>query len=191
MLLQQTRVAQARPYFERFVARFPTVRSLAEARESEVLKAWEGAGYYARARNLGKAAREVVNRHGGALPWTVHELQGLPGVGPYIARAVASLAFGVPVVAMEANGRRVVARWWAETANVRQPSVARALERHLTDLLPPDSPGEFNEALMELGETVCLPISPRCGRCPVSRTCRAYATLDDPGSIPARPPRRS
>ncbi|MGD0718421.1 MAG: A/G-specific adenine glycosylase [Thermoplasmata archaeon] len=190
VLLQQTRVEQAGPYFERFVARFPNVRSLAKAPEPDILKVWEGAGYYARARSLGKAAREVVRDHAGAMPRTVLELQMLPGVGPYIARAVASIAFNVPVVAMEANGRRVAARWWAETGNVRQSLVARALERRLTGLLPSDSPGEFNEAVMELGETVCLPISPRCGRCPVAHTCRAYATLHDPGSIPARPAHR-
>ncbi|MFZ0699963.1 MAG: A/G-specific adenine glycosylase [Thermoplasmata archaeon] len=190
VLLQQTRVDQAVPYFERFVARFPTVRSLARARESQILKAWEGAGYYARARNLGKAARQLARRPHGTLPRTVPELEELPGVGPYIARAVASLAFGAPVLALEANGRRVGARWWAEMGDVRTPAIARVLDRHLTELLPRDSPGEFNEALMELGETVCLPTSPRCNRCPVSATCRAYATLDVPGSIPLRSPRR-
>jgi len=190
VLLQQTRVDQAVPYFERFVARFPTVRSLARAREAQILKVWEGAGYYARARNLGAAARDLVRRHHGRLPRTVPELEELPGVGPYIARAVASLAFGAPTIALEANGRRVAARWWVERGDVRTTAVARVLEHRLTELLPEDSPGEFNEALMELGETVCLPISPQCERCPVSMTCRAYAMLEAPGSIPVRSPRR-
>ncbi len=190
VLLQQTRVDQAVPYFERFVARFPTVRSLARAHEAQILKVWEGAGYYARARNLGAAARDVVRRHRGRLPRTVSELEELPGVGPYIARAVASLAFGAPTVALEANGKRVAARWWMERGDVRTSAVARVLERRLTDLLPEDAPGEFNEALMELGETICLPVSPQCRRCPVSMTCRAYATLEAPGVIPVRFSRR-
>lgn len=190
VLLQQTRVDQAVPYFERFVARFPTVRSLARATEVQILKVWEGAGYYARARNLGRSAREVVHRHRGALPRTVAELEELPGIGPYIARAVASLAFDVPVLAMETNGRRVAARWWAEGRDVRVPAIAHTLEEHLLELLRRGPPGEFNEALMELGETICLPAAPRCDRCPVSRTCQAYATLDSPGSIPTLPPRR-
>lgn len=191
VLLQQTRVEQAIPYFERFVARFPDVRSLARAPEPAILKVWQGAGYYARARNLGAAARQIVRDHAGRLPPTVPELETLPGIGPYIARAVGSLAFGIPVVAMEANGRRVAARWWAETRNVRRPDVARELQRRLTALLPAEFPGEFNEALMELGETVCRPVSPLCERCPVSDTCLAYATREYPGTIPVRPPART
>ncbi len=189
--LQQTRVAQAGPYYERFLRRFPTVRSLARAPLGAVLKVWQGAGYYSRARNLHAAAKEIVIRRGGTFPRTVDELETLPGVGPYIARAIAAIAFQVPVVALEANGRRVAARWWAEPGDVRSPVVARRLARNLEEVLPRRRPGDFNEALMELGETVCLPVRPDCPRCPVREQCRAYATLDDPGSLPRRSPRRS
>lgn len=189
VLLQQTRVAQAAPYFERFVATFPTVRALAKARLDRVLKAWEGAGYYARARHLHAAARAVVASHDGVLPDTVEALEALPGVGPYIARAVASLAFGRPVVAIEANGLRVAARWTREEGNVAAAAVRIRLARRLEAVLPEGAAGEFNEAVMELGETVCRPIAPRCGQCPVAFACRAHRELPDPGRLPIRPAR--
>ncbi len=191
-LLQQTRVAQAAPYFERFVARFPSVRTLARAREGEVLKSWEGAGYYARARRLRHAARIVVGEHGGRLPRTVEALEQLPGVGPYTARAIASLAFDRPVVALEANGLRVAARWVREQRPLASAGVRPRLERVLASVLPSGRPGSFNEAVMELGETVCRPRAPRCPVCPVAFACRARRELADPGSIPrsaTRPPR--
>ncbi len=183
-LLQQTRVAQALPYFERFVRRFPTVRALACATEAEVLKAWEGAGYYARARHLHAAARRLSARSDGELPRRVDELESLPGVGPYIARAIASCAFGVPVVALEANGLRVAARLTREEGDLRRGEVRRRLERRLAADLPPESPGPFNEALMELGETICRPRTTDCGRCPLADGCRAHRELDDPAAIP-------
>ncbi len=186
VLLQQTRVEQAAPYFERFVRRFPSVRALARASEAQVLKVWEGAGYYARARHLRSAARRVAARPGGALPRSIEELEALPGVGPYIARAIASLAFGAPVVALEANGLRVAARWSLERGDVRRSAVRRRLERRLLAELPSRSPGTFNEALMELGETICRPVAPACGRCPVAGRCRAYRELDDPATLPRR-----
>ncbi len=191
VLLQQTRVAQAVPYFERFVARFPTVHALARAPERTVLKLWQGAGYYARARHLHAAARRLVHGSGGHLPRTVPELERLPGVGPYIARAVAALAFNAPVVPMEANGLRVAARWFREERDPRRPAVAADLARRLGALAPKEA-GAFAEALMELGETTCLPREPRCGSCPVARDCRAYRELASPGALPRRsrrPPR--
>ncbi len=194
VMLQQTRVAQAAPYYERFLARFPTVRSLARAPLPSVLKAWQGAGYYARARNLHAAARQIVTERRGIFPQTVDELETLPGVGPYIARAIAAIAFDLPVVALEANGRRVAARWWAERGDVRSTAMTKRLVRNLEGVLPSRHPGRFTEALMELGETVCLPSRPDCPRCPVREHCRAYSTLDDPGSLPRRhrrPPRPS
>ena len=190
VLLQQTRVAQARPYFERFVRRFPDVHALAAADVEEVLKLWEGAGYYARARNLHAAARVVVETYGGQFPDSPVELRRLPGVGPYIADAVASLAFGHPVLALEANGLRVGARWMAETRDLRRPDVRRRIGRSLTALLPTRQSGRFNEALMELGETVCLPRAPQCHACPTAAYCRAARELADPSSIPARRRRR-
>jgi len=191
VMLQQTRVAQAVPYYERFLRRFPSARSLARADLSSVLKAWEGAGYYARARHLHEAARVLVATRDGALPQTVAELEALPGIGAYIARAVGSLAFDLPVVALEANGVRVAARWTRETGDVRDALVRARLEQTLATVLPADRPGAFNEAVMELGETICTPIAPRCGSCPVAYACRAHRELDDPGSVPRRGPRRS
>lgn len=191
VLLQQTRVEQARPYFERFVRRFPTVGALAVGTPDEVLKAWEGAGYYARARNLRAAAKIIVERHGGKLPSEPSELLELPGVGPYIAAAIGAIAFGQPVLALEANGLRVGARWTAESGPVRSTDARRRIEAALRHELPADRPGAFNEAIMELGETICLPRHPGCGRCPVSEYCRAFRELDDPGTIPAPAPKRT
>jgi A/G-specific adenine glycosylase len=186
VLLQQTRNDQARPYFERIVRRFPTVAALAGATEAEVLKLWEGAGYYARARHLHRTAQIVVRAHAGRFPREPDALRRLPGVGPYIANAVASLAFGAPVLALDANGLRVGARWLAETRDLGRAPVRAGVEAYLRSILPPGSAGEFNEALMELGETVCLPRSPRCPDCPVARQCRARQELPDPSRIPAR-----
>jgi A/G-specific adenine glycosylase len=186
VLLQQTRVEQAAPYFERFVQRFPTVRALASAPVGDVLKLWQGAGYYARARHLHHAARELVSRHEGKLPHSVPELEELPGVGPYVARAIASLAFDAPVVALEANGLRVAARWTLDEGDVRTTVVRARLERVLVATMPAHRSAEFNEAVMELGETVCRPVSPRCEQCPLRGSCRAYRELDDPGSLPRR-----
>jgi A/G-specific adenine glycosylase len=166
--------------------------ALAGATESDVLKEWEGAGYYARARHLHAAAREVVAHRSGQLPRTSRELAELPGFGPYISAAVASLAFGEPVVALEANGIRVASRWTLEEGDVRRPPVRARLRSALERELPTDRAGPFNEALMELGETICLPRRPLCSDCPVAADCRARQELPDPGSLPAprRPPTR-
>jgi len=184
VILQQTRVEPAIPYYERFVREFPTVRALAAAPLDRVLKVWEGAGYYARARHLHVAARVLVRDRSGRLPATVDELEELPGIGPYIARAVASLAFDVPTVALEANGLRVGARWILEEGDIRAGATRRRIETALTAAMAGRSPGAFNEAIMELGETVCRPIAPRCERCPVAFACGAYRELEDPGTIP-------
>ena len=184
VLLQQTRVAQAAPYFERFITAFPSVAALAHASEQEVLKQWEGAGYYARARNLRLAARRVMLRRNGELPRRLTDLRRLPGVGPYIAAAIASLAFGEHVPALEVNGLRVVVRWTLESGDPKSSAVRQRLAKWVSTRLPRDRPGAFNEALMELGETTCLPRAPRCGECPVATWCRARQELPDPGSLP-------
>jgi len=189
VLLQQTRVAQAVPYYRRFLDRFPTVEALAAADLDAVLKAWEGAGYYARARHLHAAARAIVADRGGRLPRTRDAWRTLPGVGDYIAAAVASLAYGEPVLALEANGLRVGARLAAETAPIDRARTRRRLGEALEARMPADAAGAFNEALMELGETICLPRKPRCGECPLPPFCRARATLADPGALPTRSPR--
>jgi A/G-specific adenine glycosylase len=191
VLLQQTRVAQAVPYFERFVAAFPDVAALAAAPLEDVLKVWEGAGYYGRAHRLHAAAREVVARHHGRVPSDLASLERLPGVGPYIARAVASLAFGARVVALEANGVRVTARWVREERDPRRAAVRASLESALERVLPAGKAGLFNEAVMELGEEVCRPTAPDCAACPVARFCRAYRETTDPGRLPVRPGRRT
>ncbi len=183
VLLQQTRVAQAVPYFERFVARFPTVKSLARARPQEVLKFWQGAGYYARARRLHEAARVLVRGHGGQFPRTVEELERLPGVGPYTARAIAAFAFGSHDVPVDANALRVAARWTREERPIGDRSVRAALTHFLEEAAPPQA-AEFAEGLMELGETICRPRRPLCERCPVAGRCRAKRELADPGSLP-------
>jgi A/G-specific adenine glycosylase len=188
VLLQQTRIEQALPYYERFLKAFPTVERLAAAPRERVMKLWEGAGYYARARHLHEAAREIVRTHGGRLPSMVEELERLPGFGPYTARSVAALAFGVPTVALDANGLRVLSRvFLLDLPPARRR--ARAAEVALL-ALGERPPREFTEALMELGQRHCVARAPRCPGCPVRALCRARAELPDPGSFPL-PTRRS
>ena len=175
VMLQQTRVETATPYFERFVAAFPTVQALAEAPQDRVLKLWEGLGYYSRARNLHRAARAVVAEHGGAVPDTEAAFRALPGVGPYTAAAVLSLAFGRPLAALDGNVIRVLARVFAVDADAGAGRTRRALQALADRLLDPDRPGRFNEAVMELGATVCTPRAPACPRCPLNAVCAAFA----------------
>ena len=186
VLLQQTRVRQVVPYFERLIARYPTVRHLARAKPAQLLKLWQGAGYYGRAVRLHEAAQEVMNRHGGKIPRTVGELEMLPGVGPYTARAIASIAYGVPVVPADANVLRVAARWTREERDLDIRSVRSSLVSYLERALPREDAGGFAEALMELGETICLPRSPRCEECPAAFGCRAARELEAPGTLPRR-----
>lgn len=173
-ILQQTTVAAGVPRWESFLRRFPTVRSLARAGEREVLAAWSGLGYYARARNLHRAAR-LVAAAGGTVPRTVEGLRALPGVGPYTAAAVASIAFGVPVPAVDGNVTRVLSRLLAIGGDVRAGTGRAAVEGAADAFLDPAAPGAHNQALMELGALVCLPRKPRCGACPLARACRARA----------------
>jgi A/G-specific adenine glycosylase len=189
VMLQQTRVETVVPYYERFLARFPTVEALADAPLEKVLKVWEGLGYYARARNLHAAARQVVIAHQGRLPDTFEGLRALPGVGRYIGGAVASIAFGRDVAAVDGNVRRVLCRVFGIREDVTRSAAQRKLETLATDLLPPGRAGAFNEALMELGATVCTPRAPRCDRCPLRDLCWAYAG-GDPEALPVRRPRR-
>jgi A/G-specific adenine glycosylase len=186
VLLQQTRVRQAAPYFERFVRRFPDVGALARARPDRVMKSWQGAGYYARARRLHDAARAIVAHHHGVLPSSPAALERLPGIGRYTARAIGAIVFGAPVVPVDANALRVAARWFREDGDVRLAAVRAALEGRLEAAVPPGRSAEFAEGLMELGETVCLPRTPRCGVCPAAFGCRASLELADPASIPRR-----
>jgi A/G-specific adenine glycosylase len=173
VMLQQTRVATVIPYFHRFKRRFPTVTSLARARESDVLKAWEGLGYYSRARNLLRTARIVVAEHGGRLPPDLAALRGLPGIGDYSAAAIASIAFGIPAPAVDGNVARVLARLWAVAGDVRAPRARRALADRLRPAIPASAAGDFTQALMELGSMVCRPRDPLCSACPLAPGCLA------------------
>jgi A/G-specific adenine glycosylase len=168
VMLQQTRVETVLGYYEAWIERFPTVRALAEASEAEVLKAWEGLGYYRRARYLHRAAMMVCERFQGELPSSAEQLREIPGVGEYTVGAVGSIAFGLQVPAVDGNVRRVLARWF----DVAEPSAAW-LREVATELVDPDRPGDWNQALMDLGATVCTPRAPRCEVCPVSWVCAA------------------
>ena len=178
-LLQRTRIASGTPYYERFLERFPTVRNLAAAPLDDVLAIWEGLGFYGRARNLHAAAQSVVQRHGGEIPRSHAELSSLPGIGPYTAGAVASIAFGIPVPAVDGNVTRVIARLFRIRENVKAGTVRRRIAEIAARLVSPERPGAFNQALMELGATVCTPIAPACVRCPVERFCLARAAGEE------------
>ena len=172
IMLQQTQAETVKGYYARFLDRFPDVQALASADEQEVLKLWEGLGYYSRARNLHAAARTVALELGGVFPGTAHGLRRLPGIGPYAANAIASIAYGEPVPALDGNQARVLSRVLAWEAVLKTPFdlLAPALER-----ISQQRPGDYNQALMDLGATVCTPKAPRCGDCPVSGHCRAFA----------------
>jgi A/G-specific adenine glycosylase len=188
VMLQQTRVATATPYYHAFLERFPTLPALARARAADVLAAWSGLGYYRRARSLHEAAREVVREHGGLVPDEPAVFARLPGVGRYTAGAVLSIAYGRPLPALDGNAARVISRLEALPASVRDPAGARRLWERAAALVPPARPGDWNQALMELGAAVCTPRAPRCGGCPVRRHCRALALgrVDRLPPVPAR-----
>ncbi len=187
VMLQQTTVAAVRPRWESFLRRFPDLAALARAPEQRVLAEWSGLGYYARARNLHRAAREIVRR--GGFPRTLEELRRLPGVGPYTASAIASIAFGIPAAVVDGNVARVLCRVFALRVEPRRPAAERRLQGLADGLIPPERPGAFNQALMELGATVCLPRTPRCPACPLRRSCAARK-LGTPEAFPARSRRK-
>lgn len=187
VMLQQTRIAAVMPYYQRFLARFPTMQRLARAPEAEVLKLWSGLGYYSRARNLRRAAKVIVMQHDGKFPRELNAALELPGIGAYTAAAVLSIAYDVPLAVLDGNVARVLARIKAIRGDLRAPKNWRDLTAAAQTLLASRAPGDWNQSLMELGEVVCTPQSPRCPECPVARHCRAYAQgLTD--EIPA--PRR-
>ena len=173
IMLQQTRVETVIPYFERWMRSFPTVQVLASASEQEVLNAWEGLGYYSRARNLHKAARIVASDLGGNLPRTVDRLLKLPGIGRYTAGAIASIAFGEDEPALDGNLERVYARLFDVEGPVDSPTGEKPLWEIARRNLPKGRAGDYNQALMDLGATICIPTTPRCLQCPVKDLCKA------------------
>lgn len=175
IMLQQTRVDVVQPYYRRWLQAFPTIESLARARSDRVLKMWEGLGYYARARNLHRAARTA----GPAVPTGFVELQKLPGIGRYTAAAIASIAFGERVPVVDGNVARVLARVFCIRDNVKLPRTLDQLFELAQTLMPDSNPGDFNQAMMELGALVCTPVNPRCGQCPLRRVCRGCCRVDE------------
>lgn len=175
IMLQQTRVETVIPYFERWMAQFPSLAHLAQASEQQVLTAWEGLGYYSRARNLHRAAKMVVEQFGGSLPDTLEGLMRLPGIGRYTAGAIAAIAFGQDEIALDGNLRRVISRLFDVALPARSSQGERRIAGLLRAHLPVGQAEDFNQALMDLGATLCTPRRPRCAECPLSDICRARA----------------
>jgi A/G-specific adenine glycosylase len=173
IVLQQTRVIQGTPYIERFLKRFPTIEKLASARQDSVLKLWEGLGYYSRARNLHKAARIVVREFDGILPTTAHDWQSLPGIGPYTAGAIASIAHDEQVPVVDGNVKRVLTRLTDCPDNIDLPKTTDVIWDWMAILVKGKSPGDFNQSIMELGANICTPKNPACASCPVHTFCEA------------------
>lgn len=185
-MLQQTRVETVLSYYGRFLDRFPDLPSLASAGEEEVLKQWEGLGYYSRARNLRMGAMEVMEKYGGQLPADPALLAGIRGIGPYTAGAIASIAFDLPVPAVDGNVIRVYSRVFGLRENPVLPENRRKIEKLAAELVPEERPGDYNQAVMDLGATICVPGTPDCGRCPLSAFCDAFRA-GDAADLPMRP----
>jgi A/G-specific adenine glycosylase len=173
IMLQQTRVTAVIPYYERFLQRFPTVLALADAPEEEVLRLWSGLGYYSRARNLQKAAREIVAKHGGEFPRKTEQALALPGIGAYTAAAILSIAYQEKLAVLDGNVARVLARLGAVRGDLRANGNWQKQQEIADSLLADEAPGDWNQAMMELGATLCTPRSPQCLLCPVSEFCEA------------------
>jgi len=175
IMLQQTRVDTVIPYYERFMEQLPDVAALAAAEEEQYLKLWEGLGYYSRVRNMHEAACQIMELFGGRIPDSVEELQSLKGIGKYTSEAIASIAYQVPVPSVDGNFLRVFARMTMYAENIRSSGSMKKAEAYFTERISPDRPGDFNQAVMDLGATVCLPNgSPNCGSCPWEKMCLSH-----------------
>lgn len=191
IMLQQTRTETVAGYYKRFMQRFPNVKSLAAAAQQEVLKYWEGLGYYSRARNLHRAAQIIVDDHGGQFPQDHEAVRALPGIGDYTAAAICSIAFGQPWPAIDGNLTRVISRVHGIREDVGMPSVQRQIRQLATENIDQARPGDWNQALMDIGATICIPGTPDCARCPLQGQCDAYAQEDAdllPLRAAAKPP---
>lgn len=175
IMLQQTRVHTVKPYFENFMKEVPTIEALANISEDRLLKIWEGLGYYSRAKNLKKAALMVLQQFEGSIPSTIEELKSLPGIGPYTSGAIASIAFGIRAPAIDGNVLRVMARITANQGDIANNRIKKQIEDEVNKILPRVRVGDFNQGLMELGATICLPNGlPKCKQCPVHFICQGY-----------------
>lgn len=190
IMLQQTRVEAVKPYFERFITELPDIPALAECPEKKLMKLWEGLGYYNRVRNMQQAAVTVTEEYNGKLPASYEELLTLKGIGSYTAGAIASIAYGIPVPAVDGNVLRVISRITESREDIMKQSVRRHMEDQLKVIMPEDSPGDFNQALMELGATVCVPNGPaKCEECPVKMFCLA-SMHDTAMELPVKTPKK-
>lgn len=190
IMLQQTRVEAVKPYFERFMEALPTVADLAEVSDDRLMKLWEGLGYYSRARNLKKSAQVLVAEHGGELPADHGKLLKLPGIGSYTAGAIASIAFGIAVPAVDGNVLRVISRVTASREDILKPATRRRVEALVQAVIPPGCASEFNQALIETGAIVCVPNGePKCGICPFGSVCLAHRR-NLVGEIPVKTPKK-
>ena len=191
IMLQQTRVEAVKPYFERFIRELPDIPALAVCPEEKLLKLWEGLGYYSRVRNMQLAAREMVEKYNGRLPEDFSLLISLKGIGSYTAGAIASIAYGIPVPAVDGNVFRVVTRMTEDSEDITRPAFRKKTESALQEIIPKDRPGDFNQAMMELGAVVCVPNGqPKCDLCPVRGFCQAglHGTMEKfPVKAPKKP----
>lgn len=191
IMLQQTRVDQMGPYFTRFINAFPTIQALAKANTDQVLKLWEGLGYYARARNLHKAAQDIIANYNGTIPDTYDDLLKLPGIGTYTAAAISSIAFDRDHPVLDGNVIRVLTRLLHITGDPRKAAIKAQLIAASEKLLPHGQAGNFNQAMMELGARICTPKRPLCATCPIKAHCRANDELNDPTTLPFKPPKKT
>ena len=191
IMLQQTRVEAVKPYFQRFIAELPDVQALADCPEDKLLKLWEGLGYYNRVRNMQEAAQIIKNEYNGRLPEDYQALLSLKGIGNYTAGAIASIAYGIKVPAVDGNVLRVISRITESMEDISRQSVRRKMEQQLQKIMPAECPGDFNQALMELGAVICVPNGQaKCTECPVAFTCMAYRH-DKVDKIPVKIPKKA
>ena len=191
IMLQQTRVEAVKPYFERFITELPDVESLANCPQEKLLKLWEGLGYYNRVRNMQEAAQTVKKEYNGRLPEDYQALLSLKGIGSYTAGAIASIAYGINVPAVDGNVLRVISRITESAEDISRQAVRKKIEQQLQEIMPEECPGDFNQALMELGAVVCIPNGKaKCGECPVASVCLAYRH-DKVDSLPVKAPKKA